>query len=115
MKNKQNKQKLEEEKAKLESEMGGIGRKNLSVPGDWESLPPETGVEADIIDQADAAMDRDTTTAIFADIEARYDTVLEALARMEKGTYGKCEECGKKIEEARLDADPAATTCIAHR
>ena len=35
-----------------------------------------------------------------------------ALSKMEKGTYGICEKCGAKIEEARLEADPAATLCI---
>ena len=108
------KQRLEEEKTKLESEMGDIGRKNPLVPNDWEPIPSETGTEADLMDQADIIVNRETTSAIFADLEARYDTVLAALARIEKGTYGKCEVCGEKIEEARLVADPAATTCITH-
>lgn len=115
MNTKRYKQKLEEEKAKLESEMTSIGRKSQSVPGDWEPLPPETGTESDIIDQADAAMDRETNTAIFTDIEALYDMVTAALARIDNGTYGVCEECGRAIEAARLDADPAAATCVAHR
>ncbi|HUY05478.1 MAG TPA: TraR/DksA C4-type zinc finger protein [Candidatus Paceibacterota bacterium] len=105
---------LEEEKMKLESEMGDIGRKNPAVPGDWEPLQSETGTEADLADQADVVVNRDTTSAIFADLEARYDTVLAALARIEKGTYGVCDVCGGAIEEARLEADPAATTCVAH-
>ncbi len=107
-------QKLEEEKVKLESEMAGIGRRNLSVPGDWEPLPSETGSEPDLADQADVVMSRDNTTAIFADLEARYDNVLAALSRIEKGTYGVCQVCGGTIEEARLSADPAAATCVKH-
>lgn len=99
------------EKARLESELGSVGRKNLAVPGDWEAIPPETGTEADLIDQADIATSRETNTAILADLEARYDAILSALARIEQRTYGVCEVCGKKIEEARLEADPAATTC----
>jgi len=107
-------QRLEEEKVKLESEMGNMGRRNPGVPNDWESVPTEIGVEADLADQADVVMHRDSTSAIFADLEARYDTVLEALARIKNGTYGVCEVCGKPIEEARLNADPAATTCVEH-
>lgn len=107
-------QRLEEEKTKLESEMGDIGRKNPAVPGDWEPLQSEMGTEADLADQADVVVNRDTTSAIFADLEARYDTVLAALARVEKGSYGVCEACGGAIEEARLEADPAATTCVKH-
>ncbi|MHB1163291.1 MAG: TraR/DksA family transcriptional regulator [Minisyncoccota bacterium] len=107
-------QKLEEEKARLESEMASIGRKNPAVPGDWEPVPPEVGGEADLVDQADVIVSRDTTTAIFTDLESRYDSVLAALSRIEKGTYGVCEVCGRVIEEARLSADPTATTCIEH-
>ncbi|HEV7979819.1 TraR/DksA family transcriptional regulator [Amycolatopsis sp.] len=32
--------------------------------------------------------------------------------RLEQGTYGLCERCGKPIPEARLDALPAVTFCI---
>ncbi len=92
--------------------MGTIGRRNPSVPGDWEAVPPETGTEADLADQADVVMGRESNIAILADLEARYDTILGALLRIEKRQYGKCEVCGRKIEEARLEADPAAATCI---
>lgn len=106
--------KLEAEKAKLESEMETIGRRNPRVPGDWELLPLETGVEADLADQADVVASRESDTAILADLEARYDTVLSALARIQKKTFGKCEVCGEDIKQNRLEANPAATTCVKH-
>ena len=114
MKTEQYKKKLEIEKVKLEAEMGSVGRKNPRVPGDWEPIPSETGTEADLADQADVVMSRESNTAILADLEARYDTILAALSKIEKKTYGTCEVCGEEIEEARLGADPAATTCIKH-
>lgn len=114
MRTKRFKEKLLAEQARLESEMGSVGRPNPAVPGDWEAVPSETGTEADLADQADVVMSRESNAAILADLEARYDTIRTALARIEKGTYGKCEVCGEKIEEARLGADPSATTCTAH-
>ncbi|MDP2665253.1 MAG: TraR/DksA C4-type zinc finger protein [bacterium] len=111
MKTEHFRKKLDAEKARLETEMGSVGRQNLSVPGDWEAIPSETGTEADLADQADVVMSRETNTAILADLEARYDSILSALSRMEKKIYGTCEVCGEKIEEERLEADPAATTC----
>jgi len=114
MKTKHLKGKLEAEKTKLESEMGGIGRRNPGVPGDWEPVPTEVGTESDLIDQADVVMSRESNTAILADLEARYDSVLSALNRMENKKYGKCEVCGAPIEEARLEADATATTCVKH-
>ncbi|MHB8710250.1 MAG: TraR/DksA family transcriptional regulator [Minisyncoccota bacterium] len=114
MKTEHFRKKLEAEKTKLESEMGGIGRRNLRVPDDWEPVPPETGTEADLADQADVITSREGNAAILADLEARYDTVLAALSRIEKKTYGICEVCSGTIEEARLEADSAATTCVKH-
>lgn len=107
---------LEEEKGKIESEMGQMGQKSTHVPDDWETAPEEeTGGGSDLADQADIIIDRENKAAIFADLEVRYDGILAALRRIERGTYGVCEECGVSIEEARLAADPSATTCVAHR
>ncbi len=36
----------------------------------------------------------------------------EALARIEDGSYGKCEECGEYIGIERLKARPVTTLCI---
>ncbi|MBK8097513.1 MAG: TraR/DksA family transcriptional regulator [Planctomycetes bacterium] len=35
-----------------------------------------------------------------------------ALARLDAGTYGRCDACGKPIAPARLEALPWATRCI---
>ncbi len=35
-----------------------------------------------------------------------------ALERIEAGTYGKCQTCGKTIGDDRLEAIPYATQCI---
>jgi DnaK suppressor protein len=108
------KKKLEEEKEKLKSEMSSVGQKNVGVPGDWEAVPSETGTEPDMADQADVTISRDTNRAILSALETQYDAVLKALSRIESGSYGACEACGMHIEEARLEADPSATTCTTH-
>lgn len=38
--------------------------------------------------------------------------VNEALARIEDGTYGFCQICGKPIPQARLEAIPEAELCL---
>ena len=38
--------------------------------------------------------------------------IRDALARIEEGTFGTCEECGEPIFEARLEARPVTTQCI---
>jgi DnaK suppressor protein len=36
----------------------------------------------------------------------------EALARIRDGTYGRCEDCSRRIDAARLEAIPYARLCI---
>lgn len=105
---------LEEEKVRLETELATVGRKNPSNPADWEAVPQEMGQESDPNDAADLIEGFEANTAILKDLEARYNDVLAALSRIEKGTYGICEVSGEEIEEDRLGADPAARTCKAH-
>lgn len=40
-------------------------------------------------------------------------SIKDALYRIAHGTYGKCENCGKKIEAGRLLAMPTARYCLA--
>ncbi len=39
--------------------------------------------------------------------------IKEALAKIEEGTFGICEECGEEISVERLKARPVTTLCIA--
>lgn len=109
------KQLLLAEKTKLEGELKGIGRRNPANPQDWEPVPP-AGVEteSDIVDSADITIGFENNAAIVADLETRYNEVVAALERLEKGAYGRCEVSGEPIEAARLEADPAARTCLKH-
>jgi len=49
--------------------------------------------------------------------QVRRDTRLQrvdaALKRLDDGIFGECVRCGEIIDDKRLDADPAATLCIA--
>jgi len=109
------KERLEEEKTKLEEEMSGVGRQNPQNPKDWEPTPANDG-QLDIEDnvKADNHEESMERSAILAELETRHKNVVDALDRIEKGTYGACEVSGEPIEEDRLDANPAARTCKAH-
>jgi Prokaryotic dksA/traR C4-type zinc finger len=45
-------------------------------------------------------------------IEALLDQVDGALARLDDGSYGRCESCGTIIADARLAETPTARTCF---
>jgi DnaK suppressor protein len=109
------KNKLTEEKARLEKELSTVGRINPDNPADWEAVPVETGTrEADPNDRADRVEEYGNNTAILKQLETQLLDVSDALTRIEEGTYGVCEVCGEQIEEGRLNANPAARTCVAH-
>src|SRR5579872_1067837 len=109
------KEKLLEEKTKLEQELSGVGRKNPSNPADWEGTEPESNIDqADEEEVGDKIEGYETNTAIVKQLEARLLEVDAALEKIEQGTYGVCEIGGEKIEEERLKANPAARTCKAH-
>ncbi len=49
-----------------------------------------------------------------ASLQEQLDDIERALARIDDGSYGTCEVCGAEIDDARLEAIPAATHCIDH-
>jgi RNA polymerase-binding transcription factor DksA len=57
---------------------------------------------------------KDTQNRIVDMRSGRLKQVNAALRRIENGAYGTCEVCDQQIDERRLDAEPAATTCINH-
>ncbi|CAM2991240.1 TraR/DksA C4-type zinc finger protein [Prescottella defluvii] len=58
------------------------------------------------------AFERAQVSALLAEARRDLDDLAEAAQRLEDGAYGVCVHCGTPIAEARLDALPAATTCI---
>lgn len=66
-------------------------------------------------DNVDAAVDtaNDEISTQLVEIESRELSQIEhALNRIVEGVYGRCEFCGEKIAEARLNALPYTNTCI---
>lgn len=66
----------------------------------------------DFTDQATQESDMDLNIHM-KERDSRLEAkIKEALARVEDGTYGICDDCGKKISEERLKARPVTTMCI---
>lgn len=102
--------KLLEEKTDLEKNLGRIARPLDLEEGDYETNFEEIGS-----DKEDNATEVDQYTgnaSVEATLEKKLQEVLDALERMENGTYGICENCQKEIDIERLRANPSARTCI---
>lgn len=60
------------------------------------------------------AFERSQVGALVEQAEHRLAEIDAALARVDEGTYGRCEVCGDPIPDDRLEARPVARTCIIH-
>jgi DnaK suppressor protein len=83
--------------ASLEDELGEIG---------------SGGTDNHLGDTAGVAYDRELDQGLEEGAQQTIDEIDAALARIEDGTYGICELCGKAIGEDRLRAIPWARLCI---
>lgn len=111
----QNRERIEKELADVTAELKGIGRVNPDNPGDWEATPEKMDIDnADSNVVADKFEEYEANTAMLKQLEIRYNELKDALGRIDDGTYGTCSVCGKSIEPERLDANPAARTCMEH-
>jgi DnaK suppressor protein len=84
-----------------------------ALNGDLDSLRELASLT--VGDQVDAAVDtaNDEINSQLAEIESReLEQIERALLRIVKGVYGRCEFCGGKINEARLNALPYTNSCI---
>jgi RNA polymerase-binding transcription factor DksA len=62
---------------------------------------------------ATIAFERSQVDALVRQAEDRLTAVDRALERLDDGTYGTCDRCGRPIDPARLEARPTAETCVA--
>lgn len=66
----------------------------------------------DPVDRASLESDRNFLLRIRDRERKLIIKVKEALARVENGTFGICEQCGEEISEERLKVRPVTTFCI---
>tara|TARA_Y100000310_G_scaffold316577_1_gene368468 strand:+ start:37 stop:387 length:351 start_codon:yes stop_codon:yes gene_type:complete len=100
------KEKLEGEQASLRKALESHSRKEH---GDFQADHPDYGRSEE--ENADEVADYIATTATTEAEEVRLKNIVAALVRIESGTYGMTAD-GQQIPEARLRANPAATTIV---
>jgi RNA polymerase-binding transcription factor DksA len=70
---------------------------------DYDQHPADVGTEV---------FEHEKNASILEQVEAQLTDSDAAFARLERGTYGTCEACGKQIEPARLEERPFARFCL---
>lgn len=61
---------------------------------------------------ASALFGHEKTVVIENQLKSDLKEIEKALVKIKKGTYGICENCGNKIDRARLEAKPSAIYCL---
>ena len=57
--------------------------------------------------------EQEFTLSLLQNQEQALDEIREALRRIERGTFGQCEECHQPVPKARLQALPYTRHCVA--
>ena len=94
---------LIEERDRLNQNIGTVAEIAEPVPDDRQMTAANAPLISEVKDVQNTIADMKTH---------RLERIEAALQTIDDGTYGKCIKCGKEIDTRRIDADPAALTCI---
>jgi DnaK suppressor protein len=100
---------LDEERSRLI----GLKEKLTEATEDVEREPtgdPSAG--GHIADAGSEMFERSRDLSIVHDLDAQLADIEHAKARLDNGSYGTCDACGRPIGAARLAARPATRFCI---
>jgi DnaK suppressor protein len=68
--------------------------------------------DAGFSDRSHSTQERSRLIAVVETLRSNLKDVERALERIDDGTYGSCERCGKPIDPDRREARPWALLCI---
>jgi DnaK suppressor protein len=105
--NKKTDKRLEDLKVKLFEE-----REQILVEMKSNHNVDEIVSHGDLVDQSNNYSERENLLGLAEHDRNRLLAIDEALAMIEKGTYGQCAMCGEEIPEPRLIAMPTAKYCV---
>jgi RNA polymerase-binding transcription factor DksA len=103
-------------RARVEAERDVVRRRLAALTHDFdEVVAASRDTNAD--DEHDPegatiAFERSQVDALVRQARTRLAELDAAIDRLDAGTYGTCERCGRAIPPARLDARPEARTCV---
>lgn len=107
---------LEEIKNRLLEEEGDISHELKHLKEENPLLSPERTVARipELEEESSQLEEANKTVDNIKMLEKRLKDTQDALEKIEKGTYGKCEVCGQDIDPARLGANPQARFDLEH-
>ncbi len=98
---------LDDRRRELQAEVAGKMR-GVREEGTWGGKLNEV---LDAVESAEADIQEDIEFALVQMKSETLNKINDAVARLERGDYGFCYECGEEIAEKRLRALPFAVRC----
>jgi RNA polymerase-binding protein DksA len=97
------------ERERLEHEIAEL---DADLSESLEDSSEESPYDQHMAETAAVTLDREIDLTLQENARASLLQIDRALAKLENGSYGRCDKCGKHIGEERLQVAPFATLCI---
>ena len=111
------KARLLKERDELDEQLSTI--EDTSFATTQSDLSGDVGLDDEAADAGTATFEREKDLSIEQNVRDLLQKIDRALSRIDAGTYGICERCGKPIEKARVKALPYVSLSLkdaqAHR
>src|SRR4029453_16982799 len=101
---------LLEERTELSTQLATIEEESFAST--QSDMAGDLGVHDESADAGTATFEREKDLSIEQNVRDLLDKIDRALKRVDEGTFGVCERCGKPIEKARVKALPYVSLCI---
>jgi RNA polymerase-binding transcription factor DksA len=103
---------LRDERSRLQQIRAGLSVESPDGAPEEDALRELTSIDQHPADIGSETFEREKDMSILEHVDAQLAEVDRALVRLEQGTYGLCEACGRQIDRDRLLARPSARFCI---
>jgi DnaK suppressor protein len=104
------KQRLVDERRDLQSQYDELEESTFGA--NQSELTGEMGFDEEYADAGTATFERERDLSLVNNLRDLMERIDKALIKIEEGTYGLCDRCGKPIEKLRLKALPYANLCL---
>src|SRR2546421_7429594 len=104
------KARLLEERKDLQSQLDELEESTFA--SNQSDLSGEMGFDEEYADAGTATFERERDLSLVNNLRDLMERIDKALAKIEEGTYGLCDRCGRPIEKARIKALPYANLCL---
>jgi DnaK suppressor protein len=103
------KRRLLEERKRLTREIDEL---DADLSESLEDSSEESPYDQHMAETAAVTLDREIDLTLQENVRAALTQIDRALHKLENGSYGLCDKCGKPIGEGRLSIAPFATLCV---